>query len=443
VSERAAFREIGVVEGFYGRVWSEAEREDFLVAIAPGGLNTYLYAPKHEPALGAALLEPLDKASAQRLHRLHHACEAHGAALWAGLHLEPPFDASQSAHLASLVRKALQLTQAGIRGIAVLLDDLPGTREGRPNDPYKGSLAAAQAHAVRTLRSGVNKRVAGMQWLLCPGRYTLDALLESAHGPFEPDYLARLHRELPPTLPWLWTGPQVCSARVSVDDLDAYLAAAGIGAGERPIVLWDNYPVNDAAQAGRLHLAPLAGRSPALPTRVRGYLFNPLLQPHLGALPGATCLAYANDPAGYEPAAAWRAALEARLPPGLHEPVTELAALTRTAEGVGGAAVAMAGVTGNLPLRLARAWDALTRGDPIEPYLLIDFRRVMSQLQQGLPAPLREEAQPWLGRLWRALRLFETSAERAPQEVIAPLRAEFAEWREEGPLPEVLGRWFP
>jgi hypothetical protein len=123
--------------------------------------------------------------------------------------------------------------------------------------------------------------------------------------------------------------------------------------------------------------------------------------------------------------------------------VTELAALTRTGDGVGGAAVALAGVTGNLPERLVRGWDALTRGDPVEPYLLIDFRRVMNALQQGLPAPLREEARPWLGRLWRALRLFETSAEGAPQEVLAPLRAEFAEWREEGPVPEVLGPWFP
>jgi hypothetical protein len=436
------FREIGVVEGFYGRVWSEEEREAFLAGIAPFGLNCYLYAPKHEAALGAALLEPLDRPTAQRLHRLQQRCEAAGIALWVGLHLEPPFDAGQSAHLAGLVRKALQLAQVGVRGLAVLLDDLPTTRAPRPRDPFQGSLAGAQAHAVQVLCKGVGKRVPGVRWMLCPGRYSLDPLLER-HGPFEPDYLQRLHQALPGDLPWLWTGPQVCSTTVAPEDLESYLAAAGIAPGQRPIVLWDNYPVNDGALAGRLHLAPLDGRAAALPGVLRGYLFNPLLQPHLGVLPGATCLRYANDPAGYDPATAWREVLAARLPPALHEPVTELAALTRTGDGVGGAAVALAGVTGNLPERLVRGWDALTRGDPVEPYLLIDFRRVMNALQQGLPAPLREEARPWLGRLWRALRLFETSAEGAPQEVLAPLRAEFAEWREEGPVPEVLGPWFP
>jgi hypothetical protein len=453
MAEQAAFREIGVVEGFYGRVWSEAEREAFLAGVAPCGLNTYLYAPKAEPALGERLLEPLDKGSAQRLQRLHRACEGHGAALWAGLRLEPPFDAGQPAHLSGLLRKALQLAKVGVSGFAVLFDDLPSAREGRADDPFRGSQAAAQAHAVRALRQGLSRRVPGVALLVCPSRYTLDPLLERTYGAFEADYLARLHRALPPELPWLWTGPQVCSRSVSLEDLDAYRAAAdlpgasgGTGASApaaRPIVLWDNYPVNDGRLGGRLHLAPLAGRAADLPRRVRGYLFNPLLQPHLGVLPGATCLAYARDPAGYDAAAAWRAALEANLPAELHGAVTELAALTRPDEGPGGAAVELAGVTGHLPLRLARAWDALTRGDPIEPYLLIDFRRMMSQLQQGLPAPMREEATPWLGRLWRALRLFETSADRAPPEVLAPLRAEFADWREQGPLPEVLGHWFP
>ncbi len=450
VAEPAAFRVIGVVEGFYGRVWSEAEREAFLAGLAPFGLNTYLYAPKHEPALGAALLEPLDKGASQRLHGLHHACEAQGIRLWAGLHLEPPFDPALAAHRAALARKALQLGRLGVTGFAVLFDDLPvAAAAAAPGtgDPVRGSLAAAQAHAFRALQRSVGGRVPGLQWAVCPGRYTLDPALERQVGAFEPGYLARLHAALPADVPWLWTGPQVVPATVTGADAQAYLAAAGIAPGARPLWLWDNYPVNDGVLRGKLRLAPLAGRAADLPAHVQGYLFNPLLQPHLGVLPGATCLAYANDPAGYRPAPAWQAALHETLPPALHEAITELAALTSPAEATGGAGgasgLAVGGVTGNLPARLAHAWDSLARGEPIEPYLVIDFRRVMTQLQQQLPAPLREEAMPWMGRLWRALRLVETSAAGAPQEVLAPLRAEFAEWREEAPRPEVLGPWFP
>ena len=54
----AGFRQIGVVEGFYGRVWSGAERRRFIEVLAPFGLNTYLYCPKHEPALAAEVMRP-------------------------------------------------------------------------------------------------------------------------------------------------------------------------------------------------------------------------------------------------------------------------------------------------------------------------------------------------------------------------------------------------
>jgi hypothetical protein len=69
MAQPAAFREAGGVEGFYGRVWSEAERDAVLAGVAPFGLNACLYAPKHKPALGERLLEPLDKATAQQRQR--------------------------------------------------------------------------------------------------------------------------------------------------------------------------------------------------------------------------------------------------------------------------------------------------------------------------------------------------------------------------------------
>jgi hypothetical protein len=435
--DTAAFQTIGVVEGFYGHVWSEAEREAFLTGIAPFGLNTYLYAPKHDVALGARLLEPLDKGASQRLHRLHHFCERRGIALWAGLHLEPPFDPAEPGHLDALLHKARQLAQVGVQGLAVLCDDLPPLRPPRPGDPFGGSQAAAQAHTLVALRDGLARQGGVPDWLLCPARYTLDPLLEREYGAFEPDYLARLHAALPREVSWLWTGPRVCSRGVTPRDVAHYFAAAGIAADERPLVLWDNYPVNDASMRGRLHLGPLTGRDAALPRHVQGYLFNPLLQAHLGTLPGATCLRYANDPPGYDPTAAWREALEASLPAALHGPVSELAALTRPAKGL------ETTTPGRLSQRLLAAWDALSRGDPIEPYLLVDLRRVLSQLEQGLPEAMRAEAAPWLGRLWRALRLIEATGQGAPPEALGPLRAEFAEWHDETPLPEVLGPWFP
>jgi hypothetical protein len=442
----AGFQQIGVVEGFYGRVWSEAEREAFIAGLAPFGLNTYLYAPKHEPALGAALLEPLDKAAAQRLHRLQRLCEERGIALLAGLHLEPPYDPALDAHREALAQKARQIAELGLAGFAVLFDDLPAGRSPlgpHGADPFGGSLAAAQAHAFRALHDALERGRAQATWLVCPGRYTLDPVLEEISGTFEPDYLARLHAALPSEVPWLWTGPRVCSPTVTPADAAGYRALLGAGGARRPLALWDNYPVNDARMQGRLHLDPLGGRAPDLPAAVQGYLFNPLLQPGLGLIPGASCLAYANDPAGYDPTAAWHAALQAFLPPALHGPFAEFAALTRPFQQAGG--LPPVWPRGAFPIlqRLVRAWPSLSAGEPAEPFLAIDLRRVLESLAQGLPPAMAGEAAPWLDRLRRALALIDASAQGAPPESLGPLRAQYSPPRGDMPTPEVLGPWFP
>ena len=437
------FQEIGVVEGFYGRVWEPAEREAFIESLLPFGLNTYLYAPKHETALGSALLEPLDEAGGERLGALRDYCVNRKIALWLGLHLEPPFDPAQAAHLERLVKKAEQLSAIGVAGIAVLFDDIPsGGGEGE-RVYFEGSLAAAQAHAFNTLHREMSVAGSEVKWMVCPGRYSLDPEIEHAHGVFERDYLQRLHEALPADVPWLWTGPRVCSPTISPADREEYLHQAGPTGERRPLVLWDNYPVNDAAMSPWLHLDPLGGRAPNLPEGVRGYLFNPMLQPALGAIPAATCLLYAADPEGYAPTTAWDRALESLLPRAMQKPFGELAALTRPAEPTGG--LPPTWPRGSFPLggRLQRAWQALSEGEPVEPYVVMDFRRAVETLEGGLPPEMLAEARPWLNRLRQVLNLFDAILNGAPAETLGPLRAQYVARDGAGPRAEVLGEWFP
>ena len=445
-----SFSRIGVVEGFYGRVWTPVERADFITALHPFGLNTYLYAPKHESALGAELLAPLSKGALERLRPLSDLCARLGVALWAGLHLEPPFDPGQDDHLERLTGKALALLEMGVTGLAVLFDDVPSGRSAvsaAGQDPFQGSLAAAQAHAFNTLQDRVTARngPAGtsIAWAVCPGRYSLDPLIEKTSGTFEPDYLRKLHEALPEAVPFLWTGPQVCSQAVTLSDREAYLAELGRGAIDRPLLLWDNYPVNDAHMAGRLHLDPLGGRAGDLPQGVEGYLFNPMLQPHLGLVPGATCLTYASNPTAYDPTTAWHDAVSALLPAAVHQPFAELSVLTRPPFAHCGAKADWP--RGSFPLadRLQRAWPEVSMGEPSEPYLAGDMARVLNQLDAGLPGDWKAEAAPWVNRLRQATSLLEAIRDGAPPEAIGPMRAQFVAPYIKGPLPEVLGPWFP
>jgi hypothetical protein len=74
---------------------------------------------------------------------------------------------------------------------------------------------------------------------------------------------------------------------------------------KRPLLLWDNYPVNDLSMRDELHIAPLTGRHPRLPQAVHGYLNNPLLQQELSFVPLATCFDYAHAPANYRAESSW------------------------------------------------------------------------------------------------------------------------------------------
>src|SRR5262249_2523624 len=76
-----------------------------------------------------------------------------------------------------------------------------------------------------------------------------------------------------------------------------------------PVVLWDNYPVNDTVVSNNLHLGPLTGRDAQLPGVLAGYLLNPMTQPHASLVALGTAAAYLRRPARYDPEEAWHATL--------------------------------------------------------------------------------------------------------------------------------------
>src|SRR4026207_522685 len=64
----------GVIEGFYGQPWSQAERLELFDWMAAWGLNTYLYAPKDDLKHRALWRELYSAAEAETLRQLIHAC---------------------------------------------------------------------------------------------------------------------------------------------------------------------------------------------------------------------------------------------------------------------------------------------------------------------------------------------------------------------------------
>ena len=251
----------GVLEGFYGRPWSWADRRAVMERAIPGGLPWYAWAPKGDP-----------------LHRDHWRApftDEHLSGFADLLTIEDlnlcigvaPADPGATVHedIAALVDKlepVVQLVEAVGSHTPMLMlafDDL-GTEFTDPT------------------RHGALVKGVGAHF---GDRVMLAAIPVHYAGTKRTDYLAEFSALLPPDVLVGWTGVMVVNDHVDAVDAEAFSDAVD----GRPLLLWDNYPVNDAVMAGQLFLHPLRGRDALLSEFCPAYFANAGSRPML-SLPG-------------------------------------------------------------------------------------------------------------------------------------------------------------
>ena len=263
--------ELGLIEGFFGKPWSWAERREAVQFLAPRGFGFYLYAPKADAFLRRRWREPYPEAGLAALAAFSGECRAAGQRFGVGLspfelHLHPGRDWQEA-----LSAKLAQLDEAGIDDLALLFDDMRGDI---------GELAERQAAIV----DFAAQRTGATRILCCPSYYSDDPVLDAAFGERPPLYLEQLGRLLDPAIGIMWTGPEVVSREYTPGHLDR---VAGI-LGRKPF-LWDNYPVNDGARMSRhLHLRAFTGRPAAIGDHVAAHGINLASQPVLTRIPALT-----------------------------------------------------------------------------------------------------------------------------------------------------------
>ena len=295
------FHRRGIVEGFYGPSWSMTHRRRLFEFGAARGMNTYLYAPKDDPYHRKLWRRHYPAAHWRELLRLIRTAQRTQIDFVYGFHPGEGLYFGDDRAISILLRKARRFYDVGVRAFAVLFDDIP-SRLSDPRDrrAFKNSLARAEGTWMGKIIAAQPVNWSAVEWWICPSYYSEDTLLERVFGKFEPEFLETLTQYLPPNIPCLWTGPSVVSKNITLAHVRRITKKI-----KRPLVLWDNYPVNDLSMRDELHLAPLQGRDPRLPECVYGYLNNPLLQEELNFIPLATCFDYAARPAAYRPQAIW------------------------------------------------------------------------------------------------------------------------------------------
>ncbi len=289
---------LGVIEGFYGRPWTLAQRGRLFARMAAWGMNTYLYAPKDDRWHRQKWREPYPQTEADMLQALVADAQQRGIqfvyALAPGLDLDWTNDTDRRA----LTQKFASVQRLGAQHFALLFDDIPYA-------PDRAGQARGQVEATHHVVDHLWPEGQAGLMLLCPTEYCGDRAQPSV--PASP-YLRTLGEGLRSSVHILWTGPQVISPDISVSHVVEVNAALG-----RPVLLWDNLHANDFT-LHRAHLGPYAGRPLALRGQVAGILSNPNNQLELNT-PGLASLAdYARAAPDWTPEASLKRALETWLP---------------------------------------------------------------------------------------------------------------------------------
>lgn len=294
----------GVVEGFYGRPWTAAQRRQLFGWLKTNGLNAYMYAPKDDAKHRAVWRERYNRAEAAELAALVRDCRRHGVRFIYAISPGLDMRFSAPADLQSLRAKLKQVYGLGVRDFAVLFDDIPPALSPADRSRF-GTPAAAQAHVANVVLGWVRAWTRGGRLLFCPteycGRFAQPSVAESS-------YLRTLGEQLAPEIGVLWTGPEIISEVIPVDSIRELHQVL-----HRKPVLWDNLHANDYDMR-RLYLGPYAGRPGELRGEIAGILLNPNCQFEANFVPVRTLGAYVRLGMGYVPAAAYQEALLAWLP---------------------------------------------------------------------------------------------------------------------------------
>ena len=285
----------GVVEGFYGKPWTHAQKLKGIEYFADYNMNTYFLAPKDDPLQRFNWRSPFSSNYLQDTAELINHGKLHGIDFVLCVSPGLSVEYSNEADVDAVVNRFKQLTNLGANHFGMLWDDIAWEMQ-HDSDSAK-YVSTAQAHADFTNRVwdklvAYNERA---QLTVCPMHYA---------GRGNEPYLIDLGRELKSRINLMWTGRQICSEYLDVSDAVVFERSA-----LRPALYWDNFPVNDGGMQVNLYIGPIRGREKGLHKYSAGLLSNPMLQFEASLIPISTIGDYLWNSQDYDPEISWEEAL--------------------------------------------------------------------------------------------------------------------------------------
>lgn len=284
-NKRFLFR--GIVEGFYGDPWSYEQRKEMIKFISLYKMNSYLYAPKNDLYHRTKWRDNYPENELDSLISLINCCRDNGIKFIFSVSPGETICYCSETDFIKLYNKYEVFVKNGVKDIAILFDDVKSEFSFIEDKVHYGmELGRAQSEIANRLYDSFKEKYIE-SFSFCPTEYS---------GYDDTDYKKSIKKYLNPNILIYWTGKSVFPKTITKEDACKAIEVYG-----HEILLWDNFPVNDA-DPRNLVVAPLTGRAKDLcDFGIKGYIANPMIQPEVSKIPLITSAEYAWNPKGYNP----------------------------------------------------------------------------------------------------------------------------------------------
>ena len=282
----------GLVEGYYGNPYSDADRKSMFEFFGRIKMNTYIYGPKDDPYHRDRWREPYPEADANRLAQL--AAEAKKSKVrfvWA---LHPGGDIQWiDADRKASIEKLEKMYALGIRAFAIFFDDINGSEQS------KGDKQAEYLNYINA--NFINKYDDVAPLIMCPTHYC------KSYTGGNDTYIKALGSNLDEESHIMWTGASVVDM-INKSDLEWVNPRIS-----RNAYIWLNYPVNDYCR-DHILMGPTWGNDLNIASMLGGFVSNPMEYAEASKVSLYSIGDYCWNMDAYDADASWESALKYLMP---------------------------------------------------------------------------------------------------------------------------------
>ncbi len=290
VTDYPSVTQRGLVEGYYGNPYSEADRMSLFEFFGRNKMNVYIYGPKDDKYHKDKWRENYPEAEAAKITEYINAAKANKVEfVWA---IHPGNDIQWNrTDSVNIVNKMKAMYNLGVRTFAVFFDDVWGG---------EGTRGDKQAMLMNYITDELEKEYDDVKpCIICPTQYN--------RGWSNGDYLTTLGTRMNKKVNIMWTGNSVVDM-INKGDMEWINNQIS-----RKAYIWLNYPVTDYC-INHLLMGPTYGNDLDIADMLSGFTANPMEYAEASKLSLFSIADYNWNMPAYDADASWEAAIKFLMP---------------------------------------------------------------------------------------------------------------------------------